>query len=402
MDLRDVVTWQGTSPHGLCMNPEHPDGPGHPYGPDKAGPLTRWWARRLRKAAWGCDCSAGQQHPGQTVLGDRLLLTTARQAGGSPRIDVGSTTAGELSYRCLVLRSRQPGDGRRLLVPNPEAGPALAIVVGFRGEAAPWWWRRLLTMPSRGLYRWWPPVRLRGPRPEAKLTVEDDGTVHGYLATKRTGSAYEGIELEDSPEAPPIEEGWHVEPAEERAAFHGLKDDQLELIARTYGGTRFGDAAGRVREHRELFPFRAELPGHYEPGTWGADVFNRTDEGGQGYSSPAQQVAMERSLAAKAPGGKLPHEGGPDRGGWHDGRLADCEHDVCRDWMAGNPPPGPALPLHLFEANELGRCARCNRVEDAWPHAEAEDPAPTGGPVSPEELATEQVPPRRVIDRPQA
>lgn len=390
-------------PYGLCMNPEHPDGPGHPYGPEEAGPLTRWWARRLRLAAWGCDCSAGQQHPGQSLLGDRLLLTTARQGAGSPRIDVGSTTAGELSFRCLVLRSRQPGDGRRLLVPNPEAGAALAAVIGFRGEHAPWWWRRLLVMPSRGSYRWWPPVRLRGPRPAAGLRVETDGTVHGYLATKdpvpwgeqvspagrRTGSAAENPEQ------------WHTDEAEVMS-MAGLSQDHLELIARTYEGTGLGAAAAKVLQHRELYPYRAELPGHYLPGTWGADVFNRTDEGGEGYGSLAQQVAMENSLRAKEPDGKLPHEGGRTLGAWHDGRLADCDHETCRDWMAGNPPPGPALPLHPFVPNELGRCERCNRVETAWPHAEASDPAPTGGPVSPEELATEQVPPRRIIDRPQA
>jgi hypothetical protein len=250
--------------YGLCANAGHPDGPGHPFGPEQAGTVIRRWAHRLREAAWGCDCSAGRQHPGETLLGDRLLLTTARQAAGSPRIDVGSSTAGELHFRCLVIRSRQPGDGWHLLVPNPDAGSALAAVVGFRGERAPLWWRRLLV--ARGRSGWWPPVRLRGPLPEAKLTVEDDGTVHGYLATKRTGSGFEG-----------------------RTAA-----DQAELFGR-YEGT-------------------------------------------------------------------------------------------ARRFPAPDPFAGPPQPPHAW--------GLAQDVEG--------DPKPSGGPVSSEELATEQVAPRRIIDRPQA
>lgn len=83
--------------------------------------------------------------------------------------------------------------------------------------------------------------------------------------------------------------------------------------------------------------YAAPATGHYRAGTWGADLLNRTSEGGGDGGEPipvGQHTAMVATLRTKN-GGRLPHEGGRDpHGVWHDGRMADCPDTDCVAWCA--------------------------------------------------------------------
>lgn len=120
--------------------------------------------------------------------------------------------------------------------------------------------------------------------------------------------------------------------------------EQRELLARW----REGGLVPRTTPH-SLRPtewgLAADLPlsyaapatGHYRAGTWGADLLNRTSEGGGDGGEPipvGQHTAMVATLRTKN-GGRLPHEGGRDTSGvWHAGRMADCPDPACMAWCA--------------------------------------------------------------------
>lgn len=118
-----------------------------------------------------------------------------------------------------------------------------------------------------------------------------------------------------------------------RASLRAVDRAQAHLTAAT---------VAKVGYDRADWPYRDPLSGHYQPGSWGAAVFNPISEGGEAATSSSVQVAMENSLRSKAPRGpnderRLPHEGGFDPTSvWHHGRLAQCPHPACADWAAGD------------------------------------------------------------------
>lgn len=414
-----------------CSNGRHPDGPWHQAA---AIPDSRDWperiAQRLRTRAWGCSCPARSElgHPSQVFLGGRLLVTTTGQGGGAPIVDAG-TTHGENGrhYGVAVIRRRVASDGlRNLWVPNYEADPCTALVVGLADEAGQRLWRALLWRPRdlAASVRWavhnvvahpllvlWPRVGERlhdrtAPRPDMWVTSSPGFAGSGFDSGLVTyddggpGAVYAATPLvppdppagpEPTPSAPPAPEGkqrcrvcenpaavagpeghtcalgrffaslpeeqrFEKGPAEARAEAAAWREDGYEDVAAEL------EAQADRMELDRLWPNRAALDGHYRPTTLGAAMFNRADEGGEATSGVGVQVAMEQSLRTNMRVTKLPHEGDDPDHVYHAGRLADCPDDDCASWA---------------------RMAK-------------------GGPVSDEELAVQQVAPRRISDRPQA
>lgn len=142
-----------------CSNPDHPEGAYHeaatvPYSWDWPARLRQ----RLNRAAWGCSCAAAGMLPANAYLGDRVLVSTCNQGGGSPIVDLATTTTEGGTYWCLAIRRRQAGEsGLRPCRPNYDAEPAIAMVVGQRSTSRPRWQGWLIRRPWR---RAWDRLRL--------------------------------------------------------------------------------------------------------------------------------------------------------------------------------------------------------------------------------------------------
>ena len=120
----------------------------------------------------------------------------------------------------------------------------------------------------------------------------------------------------------------------------GLESCHVQVMPWKFGSDHWAhvELDPAMGEARGVDPGHKPVPpGHYQAGTWGADVFNLAAEGGGQFDNVAERVAMEESLRAKA-GGVLPHELGFEEGsGWHDGRMRNCADPACRSYTDAHP-----------------------------------------------------------------
>lgn len=383
MAMLDPATcYVAGDPQIRCGNAKHPDGAWHTATPV---PDRRDWPRRLamrlRRGAHGCGCTTLRNgEAGQVRLGGRLLITTAGQAGGSPQIDRGAVTCPEGHYWSVVVRRRQPGD-RGPFTPNPDAKPAWAATIGWRGPTPRWaYWPW-----SRPLNRW-------RHRNEPSVPQAVGGTV-------------------------PEDEGWHVdgnpEPDHDAAAAIGragqaeteLARETRRLIAsETLDPAHLDEleAANRDPRDQRLHGIIRRRRGELAALTGGAD--------------PADGLAMLAASYRVNPEpweevlAELLDERGPTLGGRVAGTGQWTVDDLpMAEGVAELVEDGPVEQVELPTPGfPIGR--GMGQIEPApWDRPEP-DPndhgllpgRPRGGPIGADEAATEQVAPRPISDRPQA